>query len=466
VNLEKVNMVYCLGIGGIGVSALARYFAQKSCKVAGYDKTPTLLTSNLESEDISVTFTDDEKHFNEIFGNAATENILIIYTPAIPKESKLFNYFIANGFIVKKRSEVLEYITAEKFTIAVAGTHGKTTTTTILAHIFKSAGIPITAFMGGISTNYNTNFISENNTKLIVIEADEYDRSFLRLKPDIAIVTSADPDHLDIYDGENDLENTFIQFTERVKKGGKLVIQNKAKQKLGKNGSDILSYDATTIADFYIDQLSLENGVYKFSIIHQGVKSEGFEFHLPGKHNLENALAAASAALLYGLSIHQIKDAFKTYSGVKRRFEYQVKNENKVYIDDYAHHPDEVKACLRAVKDFYPNKKMLVVFQPHLFSRTKDFYEGFAKELSIADILILLPIYPARELPMQGVSSKMIFDLAHNAQKLLIEKADLINTINQLEFDVIVSMGAGDIDTEIEKIKNLVEEKIIAHNLN
>jgi UDP-N-acetylmuramate--alanine ligase len=439
VNLEKVNMVYCLGIGGIGVSALARYFAQKSCTVAGYDKTPTLLTTSLESEGISITFTDNEE---------------------------LFNYFIDKGFILKKRSEVLEHITAEKYTIAVAGTHGKTTTTTILAHIFKSAGIPITAFMGGISTNYNTNFISENNSKLIVIEADEYDRSFLRLKPDIAIVTSADPDHLDIYNGENDLVNTFIQFTERVKKGGKLVIQNRAKQKLNKLGEEVLSYDASNKADFYIDQLKLENGVYHFNIMFQGKLSEGFEFHLPGKHNLENALAAAAASLLYGLSAYQIKDALKTYTGVKRRFEYQVKNENIIYIDDYAHHPDEVKACIAAVRDFYPNKKMLVVFQPHLFSRTKDFHQGFAKELSLADTLVLLPIYPARELPMQGISSKIIFDLVQNPQKLLVEKEDLIKTLEDLDFEVIVSMGAGDIDTEIVKIKNLVEKRIIAYNLN
>ena len=458
-SLEKINKVYCLGIGGIGVSALARYFAQKSCEVAGYDKTPTTLTSQLQNENIAVVFEDDEKHFITHFGDKATENILIIYTPAIPKDSRLLNYFLEKGFIVKKRAEVLELITAEKFTIAVAGTHGKTTTTTILAHIFKHSNIAITAFMGGISSNYQTNFITDNNSKVIVIEADEYDRSFLRLRPDIAIVTSVDADHLDIYNGEEDLVNTFKDFTKKVKKGGHLILQKNVANKIGTEKELFLTYDILNSADFVVESLVLENGVYKFDIQHQGKLTHGFEFSLPGHHNLQNALAAFSAALKFGLSPNQIKDALKTYTGVKRRFEYHLKTEKAVYIDDYAHHPDEVKACIAAAKEFYPEKKITVVFQPHLFSRTKDFYKEFALELSKADQVVLLPIYPAREKPLQGITSKLILENMNGEANFLVAKNDLIKFLSQLDYEVIISMGAGDIDTEIENIKKITIEK-------
>jgi UDP-N-acetylmuramate--alanine ligase len=453
VNLDKTNNIYLLGIGGIGMSALARYFKNAGKNVAGYDKTPTPLTSELLEEGIDVNFIDQEGQIGEIFKNI--EGTLVIYTPAIPKESRQLNYFLNNGFAIEKRAKVLGSIAESNYTIAVAGTHGKTTTSTLAAHILKSSGEECAAFLGGISMNYSTNLLlpSKNKSSKMVVEADEYDRSFLTLFPDIAIVTSMDADHLDIYENKNYLEESFCLFASQIRKEGYLI----AKAGLNITASPEVkkyTYSSSGTADFYSENIRIEKGSFVFDFKSPLGNIDNITFNIPGRHNIENAVAASATAQLIGLGREKIKAALENFKGVKRRFEYVVRQEDKVMIDDYAHHPAELTACISAVKELYQDKKITGVFQPHLYSRTRDFANEFAESLDLLDECILLDIYPARELPIEGVSSEMLLGKMKSTNKKLLKKNELPQWVEQRKPEVLLILGAGDIDQLIEPLKH------------
>lgn len=445
--LDSIKKVYLVGIGGIGMSGLARYFHKRGCQVSGYDRTRTTLTDNLVEEGIGVSFIDDTSDI--ISDWADIQNILVIYTPAIPKDSRILQYFRAGGYVLKKRSEVLGIISKGMFTIAVAGTHGKTTTSTLVAHILNHTGYGCTAFLGGISSNFNTNVLFGDNN-VMVVEADEYDRSFLTLHPDIAIVTSMDADHLDIYGTDDQVKESFRLFASQLKEGGKLI----HKKGLALPGG--LTYSASEQAEAYAHRVRLENGQFYFDFLGQGIAISDIAMPLPGLHNIENAVAAIQAALYLGISAEKIKAAVADFKGVKRRFEYVVRTENAVYIDDYAHHPEELKACISAVKTLYPERTLTVIFQPHLYSRTRDFASGFAEALSMAEELILLDIYPARELPIEGVTSRIILDEVKGGLKMLCSMDECLHYISIRKPELLLTVGAGDIDTMVEPLKDVM----------
>ncbi len=447
--LENIQRVYLVGIGGIGMSGLARYFKKRGCVVCGYDKTGTPLTEMLRNEGIPVVFLDDEDGIKVSFlKNDPTT--LVIYTPAIPSNSRILNYFKNGGFTMKKRSEVLGIISKGMYTIAVAGTHGKTTTSSIIAHILKHSGYDCSAFLGGISSNYNSNVLfGENNT--LVVEADEYDRSFLTLHSDIAIVTSMDADHLDIYGDQSHLIESFKQFTSQLKEGGRLIY----KEGLDLSGGK--TYSANIVADIQAVNVRIQDGSFYFDFKNANLIIEDIQLGLPGLHNIENAVAAIEVALHLGIDPEKIPLALASFLGVKRRFEHVVKDINHTYIDDYAHHPEELRACINAVKSLYPGKKLTAIFQPHLFTRTRDFADGFAEVLSLVDNLILLDIYPARELPIEGVTSSMILDKVNNASKQNLSKQDAVEYIRSSKPELLLTVGAGDIDTLIEPLKTILK---------
>lgn len=446
--LENIKRVYLIGIGGIGMSGLARYFKKRGCVVCGYDKTITPLTSAMRNEGISVVYQDEEDNLKISFLENDPET-LIIYTPAIPKDSKILNYFKSGGFSLKKRSEVLGIISKGMYTIAVAGTHGKTTTSSIIAHILKDSGYDCSAFLGGIATNYDSNVLfGQNNT--MVVEADEFDRSFLTLYPDVAIVTSMDADHLDIYGDRSNLVESFRQFVSQIKEGGRLIYKQGLDLKLGK------SYSANILADIQAVNVKVKDGGFYFDFKNDNIVIENIRLGLPGLHNIENAVAAIEVALHLGIEPEKIKMALASYLGVKRRFEYILKNQNHIYIDDYAHHPEELRACIQAVKTLYPDKKLTTIFQPHLFTRTRDFAEGFSEVLSMTDDLILLDIYPARELPIEGVNSSMILDKVSIESKQILSKEQTLEYIKKSKPELLLSVGAGDIDTLIIPLKEIL----------
>ena len=447
--LENINRVYLIGIGGIGMSGLARYFKKRGCDVFGYDKTQTALTSILIEEGIQISFTDELEEIPAVF-NLSDLHTLIIYTPAIPKESTILNFFLNADFSLKKRSEVLGIISKGMFTIAVAGTHGKTTTSSIIAHILKDSGYDCTAFLGGIASNYNSNFLL-GNTNTLVVEADEYDRSFLTLHPDIAVVTSMDADHLDIYGDKNQLTQSFQLFASQLKEGGKLIYRKGLELENG------ICYAANEDAEVQALNIQIKDGDFWFDFKNGSITIDDIQFGLPGLHNIENAVAAIEVSLILGISVEKIKPALANFKGVKRRFEYVVRNEKHVYIDDYAHHPEELRACIQAVKSLYPDKKLTVIFQPHLYSRTRDFADGFAEVLSSADQLILLDIYPARELPIEGVTSAMILEKIIGVDKKICGKQEAIDLIRNEKPELLLTVGAGDIDTLIKSLRNSLE---------
>ena len=442
--LRDAHNIYFIGIGGIGMSALARYFVAFKKDVAGYDKTKTDITDSLEALGIKVHFKDDVENIESKFLNP--ETTLVIYTPAIPKDHKELNYFKNNGFEVLKRSTVLGEITKNTFCFAVAGTHGKTTTTSIIGHLLNKSNVEVTAFLGGISQNYNSNLILKG-TKVTVVEADEFDRSFLTLSPDMACITSMDADHLDVYGEAVELRKSFIEFSKRLKPNGKLFI---------KNGLPLagITYGIEDNADYSAINIKIQDGTYVFDVKTPHAILNNFKFNLPGRHNLSNALIALAMTVEYGLPHQQLAEALASYQGVKRRFTYQIKTENLVFIDDYAHHPKEINAVYEAIREMYPNKKVLAIFQPHLFSRTRDFGEDFAKSLSQFDEIILLDIYPARELPIEGVTSKWLLAKIQNNNKKLVQKTELISEIKQSNAQIILTIGAGDIGEEVKHIKN------------
>lgn len=441
-NSKKEN-IYFIGVGGIGMSALARYFVAKGNTVSGYDKTPSAITKNLEDLGVSIHFEDSVEAIPEKFLDKNTT--LIVYTPAIPKSHTELNYFLNNGFDVKKRSEVLGDITKDTFCFAIGGTHGKTTTTSILGHLLKACNVSMTAFLGGISENYNSNLII-NGTEVTVVEADEFDRSFLTLSPDFACITSMDADHLDIYGDASELVKSFEDFSDKIKPNGKLFV---------KNGLPIkgITYGIEDNSDYSAQNIRIENGTYVFDVTTPDTIFKNFKFNLPGRHNLSNALIALAMSVEYGLPSQQLANALASYKGVKRRFTYQIKTEDLVFIDDYAHHPEEINAVHQAVREMYPKQEVLAVFQPHLFSRTKDFVEEFAEALSQFDEVLLLDIYPARELPIKGVNSKWLLDKIKHSKKKLVAKSELISEIKNSRAKVILTIGAGDIGEEVDNIK-------------
>ncbi|SDK44465.1 UDP-N-acetylmuramate--L-alanine ligase [Pedobacter sp. ok626] len=446
--LNNIQRVYFVGIGGIGMSAIARYFAKRGCVVCGYDKTRTNLTVALEQEGILVSYMDDESVLPVTF-HEKNKDTLIVYTPAIPKNSEILNYFKDNGFILKKRSEVLGIISKGQFCIAVAGTHGKTTTSSIVAHVLIASGYGCTAFLGGIASNYNSNFIIGDNN-VVVVEADEYDRSFLTLHPDISVVTSMDADHLDIYGDAGHLEESFKMFAGQLKPGGTLFVKN------GLPLANGVSYSVGMSSQIKGQNIRVEGSRFAFDYVDADVAITDIQLMLPGKHNVENAIAAIAVALKLGIDAQKIKEAIGSFKGVKRRFEYIVNTSDHIYIDDYAHHPEELRACFDAVRQLYPDKKLTVIFQPHLFTRTRDFADDFAKVLSTADHLLLLEIYPARELPLVGVNSQMLLDKISLKDKELCGK-DLVSAyIENNKPELLLTVGAGDIDTLIQPLKAIL----------
>ena len=442
---EEMKHLYFLGIGGIGMSALARYYHSQGCVVAGYDRTPSPLTQQLENEGMAIHYEDNPTLLPALIDN-------VIYTPAVPQDLKEIAEIRRRGILMMKRAEALGAISKEHFTIAVAGTHGKTTTTAMVAHILKQCGIDMTAFIGGIAKNFDSNLhIGATDKALLVVEADEFDRSFLKLDPNISIVNSIDADHLDIYGDRKHLTASFNEFAQLTK--GKVIV----KEGLEVTADDTLRFGFGESNDFVAQIESSSNGFTEFFIKHHGITTK---VHLPlaGRHNVLNATAAFAATLQIGLKPDAIAQALTTFMGVKRRFDVRIRTENYIYIDDYAHHPEEIKSCLSAIKTSFPAKRATVVFQPHLFTRTRDFMEDFASSLAMADSLILLDIYPAREKPIEGITSQALLGKVAIANKQLCRKEDLLKTIDQMRPELLVTMGAGDIDRFVEPLQTMISQ--------
>jgi UDP-N-acetylmuramate--alanine ligase len=448
--LKQINKIYFIGIGGIGMSALARYFLSKGVIVSGYDKTVTVLTKALEKEGIPI-------HYEENIALAPKDADVIVYTPAIPANHIELIYYQSNDFTVVKRSDILQWITENSFNICIAGTHGKTTVTSMVAHILRHSNYGCNAFLGGIAANYNTNFWS-NEKNVVVVEADEYDRSFLKLFPDIAVITSMDPDHLDIYGTAEEVEKAFVDFSKKVKQGGCLVTKYGLSREGDLHADFHYTYDYKNAnAAVSVTDLTVVNGSYCFSIVHKNWQLLNMVLHMGGLHNIDNILAAVTIAKHIGIDDELIRAAVADFKGVRRRFEYALKTDKYTIIDDYAHHPEELNALISGVRSIFPYEKLTLVFQPHLFSRTMDQADGFAKSLDKADEVLLLPIYPARELPMKGVTSEMLLNKMQLNNKQVIEKIDLIDWIQLNQPKLIVMAGAGDIDAMVEPIKNCLE---------
>jgi UDP-N-acetylmuramate--alanine ligase len=448
-NLNQVHNVFFIGIGGIGMSALARYFKAIGKQVAGYDKTPSMLTDELIASGINIHFEDQIDLIPQEYN---VENTLVIITPAVPTSHLQWNYFLECDYQIMKRAEVLGIITKDTFCFAVAGTHGKTTTTSILGHILFESGADVTAFVGGIVENYNSNLIGTGKT-VTVVEADEFDRSFLHLHPNIACVTSMDADHLDIYGTSDEIEASFIEFANKVKDKNKLFITPDLR-------IEGVTCGVNEEAVFKAFNIRVGNGSYVFDVQTPTDITKDISFGLPGRHNLMNALMAMAMAKTFGISSEAIAKSLASFKGIRRRFSYQIKTPNLVYIDDYAHHPTEINAVHQAVRELYPNQKVLAVFQPHLFSRTKDFADDFAKSLSNFDEVLLLDIYPARELPMDGITSQWLMSKMTSKDKKIISKQELIPAILTSDASIIVTIGAGDLGELVPNIKNALNETI------
>ncbi|MDB4442894.1 UDP-N-acetylmuramate--L-alanine ligase [Saprospiraceae bacterium] len=448
--LEDIKKIYFIGIGGIGMSALARYFNSRQVEVFGYDKTETKLTKKLVGEGMEIHFEDDVSQIPE-------EVDLVVFTPAIPNSHDELNYFLENNFLVKKRSEVLGIISRSKKTIGVAGTHGKTSTSSVLTWMLKVGGIDCTAFLGGIAQNFESNFI-EGKSDWVVIEADEYDRSFLHLNPDISIILSTDADHLDIYGDVATMQKTFFDYADKTKSNGFVFIKDGLRIPFTKNGITYGQFGINT-GSYRSENVRVENGFFVFDFKSCIENIDNIEITLAGKHNVENATAAIAVAQQLGIKGDDIKKSLATFKGIKRRFERVFEEGNVVYIDDYAHHPSELKVAIEAAKMLFPNSRITGIFQPHLFSRTNDFVDGFATELDELDEVILMDIYPARELPMKGVTSEIIFDKMKNSEKVMVTKSTLMEELKGRDIEVLLTLGAGDVDTFVLKIKNWLSEK-------
>jgi UDP-N-acetylmuramate--alanine ligase len=450
--LDDIKKIYFIGIGGIGMSALARYFKSKNVEVSGYDKTPTPLTRELEAGGIDI-------HYEERVDLVPKEVDAVVYTPAIPAQHAELVYYRDNNYTVVKRSDVLQWITESSFNICVGGTHGKTTVTSMIAHLLRHSGYGCNAFLGGIAANYNTNFWS-NERNVVVVEADEYDRSFLKLIPDVAVVTAMDPDHLDIYGTPEEVVNAFIQFSQKVKPGGCLVTKHGLERGDELNAAHHYTYSfEQTTADVHAANRKVENGSYVFDVVSKNWTIDHVVLHMGGLHNIENCIAAITVAKYLGIDDEKIKAAVADFKGVRRRFEYALKNEEHVLIDDYAHHPEELRALISGVKSIFGEEKLVLVFQPHLFSRTKDLADDFAVSLDMADEVILLPIYPARELPMEGVTSELLLEKMKGPNKKVLGKEEMKTWVAENKPRLIVMAGAGDIDALVQPVKELLGNK-------
>jgi UDP-N-acetylmuramate--alanine ligase len=439
--LDRPN-IYLLGIGGIGMSALARYFQQSGRKVAGYDRFRSPLCEELEAEGMKIHY---EESLKSISPNLDPENTLVIYTPAIPEEHAELRHFLEKKFTVLKRAKVLGLIAQKHRCLAIAGTHGKTTTSSILAHLFRHSSVEISAFLGGITTNYQSNFWGNDDTDLLVAEADEYDRSFLNLKPSAAVITSTDADHLDIYGEAEQLKQTFLEFGESV--SDFLLVHEDSDLEIG------LKYGFSNKNSYYAEQVRVEDHQFHFDMVYPQGRINNIAMLLPGRHNIENALAAGALALKYGLSADEVKAGLESFKGVKRRFEYHIKQNHLVYIDDYAHHPKEISALAKSVRELYPDRKITAIFQPHLYSRTRDFMEDFAESLSAFDELILLELYPARERPIAGITSHSLLEKVSLENKSLLARQEILTRYTEEKPEVILTLGAGDIDQLIRPLK-------------
>ncbi|MBR4066271.1 MAG: UDP-N-acetylmuramate--L-alanine ligase [Bacteroidaceae bacterium] len=458
--LKDIESVYFLGAGGIGMSALVRYFLNEGKFVAGYDRTPSELTGKLIDEGALLHFEEDIELIPDECRKPAST--LVIYTPAIPSDHKEWDFFRNGGFVIKKRAEVLGIITKDKKGVCAAGTHGKTTTSTMTAHLLHQSHVDCAAFLGGISKNYKSNLMLTDKSELVVIEADEYDRSFLHLEPYIAAITSADPDHLDIYGNKENYLEAFAQFTERIVSGGYLILHEGLEVKpRTKEGVETYIYGREK-GDFHAENIRIGSGTILFDYVSPWQRIDDIELGVPVSINIENGIASMAMAEICGATAKELKAAMKSFAGADRRFDFHIKEKNLVLLSDYAHHPDEVKACAESIKALYSDKKVTALFQPHLFSRTADFYKEFAQSLSMFDKVILVEIYPAREKPMPGVTSKLIYDcLDANVEKRMCSRADVLRVIEEekCDIEVLVSLGAGDIENDVPRIKEILKER-------
>jgi UDP-N-acetylmuramate--alanine ligase len=463
-NLENIHRIYFIGIGGIGMSALARWFIKQGISIAGYDRTRTPLCQQLEKEGMQISYTDQVQTIPEIF-RLPDPSTLVIFTPAIPHDQTIYSWFRENHFQLKKRSEILGAITRDHFTIAVAGTHGKTTTSTLIAHILREADLNSVAFLGGIATNYDSNLIMHENHGdpglKVVVEADEYDRSFLTLRPDIAVITALDPDHLDIYGDEARMKSGYADFVKCLKKDGILIIRKNLIGEISKSLDRTIKIMEYSLKNNPVraENIRIEKEETRFNYVSPETEIENIPYAFPGYHNIENAVAAITVCLLLGIKEDIIKSAISTFRGIKRRFEYILYSDRVIFIDDYAHHPEEIRAVLNSVRSIFQQQKITVIFQPHLFSRTRDFARNFGESLDIADEVILLDIYPAREQPIEGVSADLIFERIRQADKVKSSKEDLIKILEKRDIEVLVTIGAGDIDQLVLPIKTFLKEK-------
>lgn len=460
-NILDYKLYYFLGAGGIGMSALVRYFNHYGKTVHGYDKTQTDLTKQLQTEGSQLHFHEDVVLVKELFSKYKKEEILVIYTPAVPKEHAEFVYLQENGFQLQKRAWVLGEITKQFKTIAIAGTHGKTTTTTLTTHILKTAGINCFAFLGGISQNYNTNLLlgdANDKDAYVVVEADEYDRSFLTLHPYITVITSVDADHLDIYGDKDAMHQTYTQFASQVQKEGFLIVKKNVDNDLRLKDKRLI-YSLNLDTEYSANSIEIIDGEFCYNINSPIEPVSHVAIGLPGLHNVENSIAAVAVAQQLGIKGDVINKALRSFKGVKRRFDYRVKSKSVVYIDDYAHHPEELRAAITAAKQLYPDKKVTGIFQPHLFTRTRDFADGFAESLDLLDVCVLLDIYPAREKPIEGINSQMLLNKMKCSEKFLVKKENVLGFLKTHPPQVVMTLGAGDIDSLIEPIEKLLNEK-------
>lgn len=451
-DVKALKRVYFVGVGGIGMSALARFFREQGAIVSGYDRTETDLTKKLVAEGVAIHYTDDVTLLDK-------EAELVVYTPAIPSEHKELNWYRDNGYPVYKRSDVLQWITEALFAISIAGTHGKTTISTMTGYLLRETGYGCNAFLGGVSVNYESNYWSSDND-VAVIEADEYDRSFLKLRPDIAVLTAIDPDHLDIYGTAEEMESAFIQYTKNIKEGGMLLVKHGLHRASEFKASKIVTYSLqNNAADYYATNIRQKDGGYIYDVVGKDWIINDVHLPIGGMHNVENSVAAITITQMLGIYPEAVRDAIAGFKGIKRRFEYVVKTDKVVYIDDYAHHPEELAALISSAKRLFPGRKCVVAFQPHLFSRTRDLADGFAHSLDMADETILLDIYPARELPIEGVTSNMITERMGNPAHTILSKQGLLDYVKAAALTLFITAGAGDIDKLVPEIKNILEKK-------
>jgi UDP-N-acetylmuramate--alanine ligase len=452
-DLNNIKQVYFLGIGGIGMSALARYFMATGKLVAGYDRTPTDLTLQLENEGISVHYEDSAELIPPAFRSSA--RTLVVFTPAVPEDHMELAYFKTHAFEICKRSEILGHITRNKKTLAVAGTHGKTTVSTMIAYLMTKAGTGCSAFLGGISRNFGSNLVLDSQSDWVVAEADEFDRSFLRLFPWAAVITAMDPDHLDIFGNALEMNEAFNLFAGQINPSGILLMKYGLPLRPSSMPGNVYTYSLGDEGDFHAENIHLLDRQYHFDLKGPGTEIKDISLMHSGLVNVENAVAACALSALLGLAPEKIRHAMQNFSGIQRRFEYHILTGKMVYIDDYAHHPKEIEATLLSLRDLYPGKKLTGVFQPHLFTRTRDFAEGFAHSLGLLDELILLDIYPAREMPIAGVNAEMILNKVKLKDKIICSKEQLLGELKKRSPEVLITLGAGDIDKLVEPITNL-----------